>query len=83
MGKRVLKVEPSLFVDMCKEHDGAFSLEVNDPLPKDAKLIGIDWDTSNNIVRLIIQSPEWDVAQDAFGGYIDLYPSPSFMAKHA
>jgi hypothetical protein len=83
MGKRVLQVTPAMFVDLCKgQGDKPFTMTVDNPLPSDAKLIGVDWDTSNNIVRLIVQSPEWDVAQDPYGGYIDLYPSPSFTAKH-
>lgn len=79
MGRRIIDVDVGFLVDMMKVGDGLprFNMVHENPLPDDARCVGIEWPErygSRVIARLVVESDEW------FGDSRDPVHAPTFCS---
>lgn len=61
MGTRILRVDPSWIVELAKSPgDRPRSFIALEALPGDAKVVGGEWDWAMALLRLRLESSEWD-----------------------
>lgn len=77
MGKRIIEVDASLLLEMCKSRQGAIRsfYTSKNPVPDDAKLVGYEgssWVNSTLTLRIVLESDDW------FGDDLTPLPPPEF-----
>ena len=55
-----LLVDPEIFVEMCKPADDVWRTVTKNPLPKDAKFIGAQFDVIGGYWRIGVESSEFE-----------------------